>query len=307
MLHVKVKTPGVRGKKQLPTFVDTLLDIPLFSIALLYLVFILQVMLTEGPVPAVSRLRLAADTYQQQHAACYYADLLRAHAAVGLLRQVSIRDNSRSPSAAANHQEPLHTAWGFAALVPYKDMEVCIVGKHLCCPAFQKMLHAALRAVIDGLGCRMYNVGALNLDLAAEAPAGVGLERQYWSSSSSGRESSSNGASKGIPDLPHSLSIADAANSDSDTAGSGGIRITYTTEDIHIPDVLGYDGRSPVIARIVSRGKLSAATLVTSDFGGLEVFGGASIGHTDPFLVVQQLDMQLSGQSVLPFSRSDVN
>ena len=32
--------------------------------------------------------------------------------------------------------------------------------------------------------------------------------------------------------------------------------------------------------RIVSRGKLSSQA---SDFGGLEVFAGASIGHTDPF------------------------
>ncbi len=34
--------------------------------------------------------------------------------------------------------------------------------------------------------------------------------------------------------------------------------------------------------RIVSRGKLSSQA---SDFGGLEVFASASIGHTDPFVV----------------------
>ncbi|KAL0045197.1 hypothetical protein WJX82_000372 [Trebouxia sp. C0006] len=39
---------------------------------------------------------------------------------------------------------------------------------------------------------------------------------------------------------------------------------------------------APVIARIVSRGKLSSQA---SDFGGLEVFASASIGHTDPFVV----------------------
>ena len=33
-------------------------------------------------------------------------------------------------------------------------------------------------------------------------------------------------------------------------------------------------------SRIVSRGKLTSQA---SDFGGLEVFGGASVGHTDPF------------------------
>jgi len=38
--------------------------------------------------------------------------------------------------------------------------------------------------------------------------------------------------------------------------------------------------------RIVSRGKLSSQA---SDFGGLEVFAGASIGHTDPFVVAAAL------------------
>ena len=42
----------------------------------------------------------------------------------------------------------------------------------------------------------------------------------------------------------------------------------------------------PVVARIVSRGRLSSAA---SDFGGLEVFGGASIGHTDPYRVHEAL------------------
>jgi len=46
----------------------------------------------------------------------------------------------------------------------------------------------------------------------------------------------------------------------------------------------------PVVARIVSRGRLSSAA---SDFGGLEVFAGASIGHTDPWTVMQTLDKSL--------------
>eukprot|EP00892_Ulva_mutabilis_P006401 jgi/Ulvmu1/4132/UM019_0111.1 len=40
--------------------------------------------------------------------------------------------------------------------------------------------------------------------------------------------------------------------------------------------------RRPTVARIVSRGKLSSKA---SDFGALEVLAGASIGHTDPFLL----------------------
>jgi hypothetical protein len=47
---------------------------------------------------------------------------------------------------------------------------------------------------------------------------------------------------------------------------------------------------------VVSRGKLTSAA---SDFGGLEVFGGSSIGHTDPFKVVQALDTRLQQLLVL--------
>lgn len=50
-------------------------------------------------------------------------------------------------------------------------------------------------------------------------------------------------------------------------------------------------GRPPVVARLVSRGKLDNAA---SDYGGLEVFGGASIGHTDPYAVAAALDAQLA-------------
>lgn len=42
--------------------------------------------------------------------------------------------------------------------------------------------------------------------------------------------------------------------------------------------------------RVVSRGKLSNQA---SDYGGLEVFGGASIGHTDPWAVGRALDAVL--------------
>eukprot|EP00951_Prasinocladus_malaysianus_P046786 scaffold647941_cov25-Prasinocladus_malaysianus.AAC.1 len=47
---------------------------------------------------------------------------------------------------------------------------------------------------------------------------------------------------------------------------------------------------APVVVRLASRGKVDSKA---SDFGGLEVFGGASIGHTDPF-------------SILPFLYSNI-
>lgn len=44
------------------------------------------------------------------------------------------------------------------------------------------------------------------------------------------------------------------------------------------------------LCRVLSRGKLSSQA---SDYGGLEVFGGASIGHTDPMAVLAALDKTL--------------
>lgn len=275
----------------------------------LVLVLFLQAMLTDVPVPSETRLQLAASTYQQQHAACYYADLLRAHAALGLLRQIRI-PALHNPSLAAVDDEQ-HVAWGFASIAPYKDMEVCVVGRHICCPAFQKMLHAALRALIDGLGCRMFNVGALNINLEAQPPAGVGLDRHFWRSSceeANGSSSSSIVDKSSSDDLPHSGSQAAVKASAATSSGVHGTvnssanlsvcswHYTGNEADMSIPEVLSSEGHAPVVARLVSRGKLSAASIVTSDFGGLEVFGGASIGHTDPYLVVQHLDMQLTQQ-----------
>lgn len=46
-----------------------------------------------------------------------------------------------------------------------------------------------------------------------------------------------------------------------------------------------------VVARISSRGNPSAKS---SDFGGLEVYGHASIGHTDPYIVAAALDASLA-------------
>eukprot|EP00891_Asterochloris_glomerata_P009797 jgi/Astpho2/9797/Aster-x0870 len=55
--------------------------------------------------------------------------------------------------------------------------------------------------------------------------------------------------------------------------------------------------QQPVIARIVNRGSLSSQA---SDFGGLEVFGAASIGHTDPFLIAEAISENLYMSSVKP-------
>ncbi|BDA47698.1 hypothetical protein COCOBI_10-5490 [Coccomyxa sp. Obi] len=56
---------------------------------------------------------------------------------------------------------------------------------------------------------------------------------------------------------------------------------------------MNFGAEPPVLARIVSRGKLSSRA---SDYGGLEVFGKASIGNTDPYRVFAALQSQLQSQ-----------
>lgn len=55
------------------------------------------------------------------------------------------------------------------------------------------------------------------------------------------------------------------------------------------PRGLSRDLWSGVICRIVSRGRQGSKSLA-SDYGGLEVFSNASIGHTDPFDVMDAFD-----------------
>jgi hypothetical protein len=109
------------------------------------------------------------------------------------------------------------------------------------------------------------------------------------------------------------MSISSLSSSSSSIAGGdtgSGIRYHYfgvsgssssssssTVGEAVVPEEWPWGDRAPIVARLVSRGKLSS---VASDFGCLEVFGGASIGHTDPYLLVQQLDEQLAdGASVM--------
>ncbi|GMH32491.1 hypothetical protein BSKO_00325 [Bryopsis sp. KO-2023] len=59
---------------------------------------------------------------------------------------------------------------------------------------------------------------------------------------------------------------------------------------------------SRVLARVVSRGKL---TSMASDFGGLEVLGGASIGHTDIYRIARVLSDRC-GEDLINFDDSDL-
>jgi hypothetical protein len=206
-----------------------------------------QVMVSGAPFPAIKRESDAIMQYKMQHSeiqsdACYYRDLVEAHAVAGLARRLVLplpfypsRDSgadiiwddkvlidtpSLNPSSTA-------TAHCFVNLCPTKDAEIVIHGASLTCPAFQMLVYAALRALIDDLGVESFNAGINNIPIA-----------------------------------------------------------TATSREIENRN----RNSAPVVARVVSRGKASGGA---SDFGGLEVFAGASIGHTDPWIVLQALDTRL--------------
>lgn len=183
-----------------------------------------QVMMSAVPMPAMAHEAEAVRRYATQYCqgnitADYYADLKQAHADVGLARSVTLEQSLSEPSSTSG-------ATAFASLCPTKDAEIVVHGSSLTCPAFQSLVYAALRALVDELGVQSFNVGIHNISLRQE-------------------------------EFHHTKS----------------------------------DHRSvPVIARVVSRGRANA---VASDFGGLEVFGGASIGHTNPWDVIHALETVL--------------
>lgn len=182
-----------------------------------------QVLLSAAPFPSLQQETQAVACYNAAHpGGGYYGDVLAAYQSVGLLRHAGPEGASR--------------AYCYPSLSPTKDMEIVVQGRHMRDPAFQRLLHAALRTLVDELGVRTFNAAIYNISLAP-------LDE--------GRQEHQDGRSGGA----------------------------------------ACDGQErPVVARVLSRGKLSSQA---SDYGGLEVFGGASIGHTDPMAVLAALDKTL--------------
>lgn len=161
----------------------------------------LQLLLSSAAFPQHAILKQLTAAYDGD----YYSDLVEAHREVGL-----------------THTSPSASAAIFVSLLPLKNREMVVVGdRGIEDPAFQRLVHAGLRTMIDELGTSSFNLGI----------------------------------------LPGKHGTADM------TAGR-------------------------VIARLASRGQVGQ-TSVASDYGGLEVFAGASIGHDDPFSVKEYLDRQL--------------
>lgn len=182
---------------------------------------------------------------------------------------------------------------------------------------FLVLCPAGLRTLVDDLGCRTFNVGVLNVDIDAPPHPAVQrcLEQQAQEAGcSSAQQQTSSAASSGGGDAGTSRGADCSSSSSRRRVGSHWrAEVSQPVADLHLstttgapPSGLDQEGAAgcarpawlqqgplaPVIARVVSRGKLTSAA---SDFGGLEVFGGASIGHTDPFKVVAALEQRLQG------------
>ncbi|EFJ45930.1 hypothetical protein VOLCADRAFT_93650 [Volvox carteri f. nagariensis] len=223
-----------------------------------------QLMLTTAPVPAQARLLQQAELHSVAHpGTSLYRDLVQAHAAVGLARVVG-RGADR--------------CWLVAHLAPQKDMEVLLLGGALTSPAFVAALHAALRAMVDGLGVQTFNCGVLNVPLVQQQ-----LQRQ--------QQCHEEAVVAGVAvDGPAGNGEAEAGTMAKAAAAAAALGGAGDSEDLWGLPPASEEWR-PMMARVVSRGKVMSPA---SDFGCLEVIGHASIGHTDPFLLIRMIDEQLA-------------
>jgi hypothetical protein len=247
---------------------------------------------------------------------CYYSSLLRAKASAGLLRVVTatgVRSGGSGSSSLASSlsaqrvadedetmaagngdddEKAQTVAYVYASLAPVKDAELVVVAAApgdgssdganngdgggsngssnnnnnlaaLSSPALARALHAALRAVVDGVGggSGAFNAAVLNLQVVEGEDEDDDYDEQR------------------PPPWPPAAA-----------AGGGGQGAASSAQPPPPPSLFAPSRRRPLVARLVSRG---APTAVASDFGALEVLGGASIGHTDPWELMRMFDEAL--------------
>lgn len=204
-------------------------------------------------------------------------------------------------------------------------MEVLILGDSIDSPAFVALLHRTLRALIDQLGVDSFNVGVLNMgppgssldprfsaDLSSPLLAQTSISQSQPPSressftessttsalcdaavvsSTTGRGRESEGSSLEAGATADFTGVADVQTgverhgNEVEACGEGGLATISVGDEARGGECGAW---RPVFARVVSRGHGPA-----SDFGTLEVVGGASIGHTDPYRVIAAIRQQL--------------
>lgn len=156
-----------------------------------------------------------------------------------------------------------------------KDMEVLILGSGMDSPPFVALLHRTLRALIDRLGVDSFNVGVLNMGPPATLPPLHAVNHQAPSQHSKGGDTAAAA-------LLGAVGKSGMADGEVELGSREGQDVVRAGQGV------GLGGSwKPVFARVVSRGHGPA-----SDFGTLEVVGGASIGHTDPYRVMAAIQAQ---------------
>jgi hypothetical protein len=210
-----------------------------------------QILLTKAALPDIERRHQGAAAFASAHdmapatadvddgessdggnartVAAFERACAEAHAALGLRRVLRVNANDE--------------AWAYAEVQPLKDCDTIVLGTAPDSPAFVRMLHLAMRTLIDRCGVVTFNAAVTGLSLSPQE----------------------------------------------DAARRSGVHSS--------PQAVGC-----VVARVVSRGKVSSAA---SDYGALEVFSSASIGHTSPWRVMQQLDAEAAQRGVLLLSGED--
>lgn len=168
---------------------------------------------------------------------------------------------------------------------------MCVHGSSLGSPAFQRLLYTALRALIDELGVATFNAGGATGRWRGGPRVVEGAGFQEGRPLRCFRDQFSSLRLFCWPAAIHNIQVQPAPGGDDDAVASSSAStssgsIASSSAASRAGFLQPRRGPLPVVARLVSRGKLSSQA---SDFGGLEVFGGASIGHTDPFRVVDAL------------------
>ena len=126
----------------------------------------------QVPFPVGLATAAAADRHRTAHGGASLADdELAAHQSAGLSREHMTPEGRRAPArlaspagwavpepASRSERLPACRAVAWADLAPQKDMAVCVRGSSLVCPAFQELLWACLRALLDQLGMQCFNL-----------------------------------------------------------------------------------------------------------------------------------------------------
>lgn len=223
-----------------------------------------QVMLSAVPFPAMQREKDAIAQYRATYGgtADYYTDLLDAHASAGLARRLVI---PASPSSSLFWEEPvIGSSEDTSAAAPAAPSATAHAS---LCPTkdAEIVIHG------DSLTCPAFQA----LFYCAMRALIDGLGVQSFNA--------------GI----HNIPLQSLRNNEN--SGNSTIDQRHGEDNYINNSKKGSKERCPVVARVVSRGKLTSAA---SDFGGLEVFAGASIGHTDPWMVIDALERAMRAANV---------